>query len=66
VRGEGRGEGAVFASLSLLGAAMMQASRFADSRGVFAGIVEIAMIGYVLVKLMAALRRRVLAWHEGG
>jgi ABC-type nitrate/sulfonate/bicarbonate transport system permease component len=48
-----------------VGAAMMQASRFADSRGVFAGIVEIAAIGYVLVKLMAALRRRLLAWHAG-
>jgi ABC-type nitrate/sulfonate/bicarbonate transport system permease component len=30
---------------------------------VFAGIVEIALAGYVLVKLMAALRRRLLAWH---
>jgi ABC-type nitrate/sulfonate/bicarbonate transport system permease component len=49
-----------------LGAAMMQASRFADSRGVFAGIVEIAAIGYVIVKLMAALRRRLLAWHAEG
>jgi hypothetical protein len=29
-------------------AAMMLASRFADSRGVFAGIVEIAVVGYVL------------------
>jgi ABC-type nitrate/sulfonate/bicarbonate transport system permease component len=46
-----------------LGAAMMGASRFADSRGVFAGIVEIAVVGYVLVKLMAALRRRLLLWH---
>jgi ABC-type nitrate/sulfonate/bicarbonate transport system permease component len=46
-----------------LGAAMMQASRFADSRGVFAGIVEIAAVGYVLVKLMAMLRRRLLLWH---
>jgi ABC-type nitrate/sulfonate/bicarbonate transport system permease component len=46
-----------------LGAAMMQASRFADSRGVFAGIVEIALVGYVLVKLMAVLRRRLLLWH---
>ncbi|MBV8824182.1 MAG: ABC transporter permease [Hyphomicrobiales bacterium] len=46
-----------------IGAAMMTASRFADSRGVFAGIVEIAVIGYVLVKGMALLRRRLLAWH---
>jgi ABC-type nitrate/sulfonate/bicarbonate transport system permease component len=46
-----------------IGAAMMTASRFADSRGVFAGIVEIAIIGYALVKGMALLRRRLLAWH---
>ena len=49
-----------------LGGAMLTASRFADSRGVFAGIVEIAAIGYVLVKLMAGLRRRLLAWHQEG
>jgi ABC-type nitrate/sulfonate/bicarbonate transport system permease component len=47
-----------------LGGAMVQASRFADSRGVFAGIVEIAVVGYVLVKTMALLRRRLLIWHQ--
>ena len=47
-----------------LGGAMMTASRFADSRGVFAGIVEIAIVGYVLIKLMAILRRRLLIWHQ--
>ncbi len=46
-----------------LGGAMMEASRFANSTGVFAGIVEIAVVGYVLVKLMAIIRRRVLIWH---
>jgi len=46
-----------------LGGAMITASRFADSPGVFAGIVEIAVAGYVLVKVMAAVRRRLLAWH---
>ena len=46
-----------------LGGAMITASRFADSPGVFAGIVEIAIAGYVLVRLMAAVRRRLLAWH---
>ena len=46
-----------------LGGAMMTSSRFADSPGVFAGIVEIAAVGYVLVKLMAVIRRRLLAWH---
>jgi ABC-type nitrate/sulfonate/bicarbonate transport system permease component len=46
-----------------LGGAMMQASRFANSTGVFAGIVEIAAVGYVLVKAMALIRSRLLAWH---
>jgi ABC-type nitrate/sulfonate/bicarbonate transport system permease component len=46
-----------------LGGAMLNASRFADSRGVFAGIVEIAVIGFALVKGMAVLRRRLLLWH---
>jgi ABC-type nitrate/sulfonate/bicarbonate transport system permease component len=47
-----------------LGGAMITASRFADSRGVFAGIIEIAVVGYVLVKAMAMLRRRLLLWHQ--
>ncbi len=47
-----------------LGGAMMSASRFADSRGVFAGIVEIAIVGYVLIKAMALVRRRLLVWHQ--
>ena len=47
-----------------LGGAMVHASRFADSRGVFAGIVEIAVIGYVIVKAMTLLRRRLLIWHQ--
>jgi len=46
-----------------LGGAMMTASRFANSVGVFAGIVEIAVVGYVMVKGMAILRRRLLIWH---
>jgi ABC-type nitrate/sulfonate/bicarbonate transport system permease component len=47
-----------------LGGAMQTASRFADSRGVFAGIVEIAAVGYALVKAMALVRRRLLIWHQ--
>jgi ABC-type nitrate/sulfonate/bicarbonate transport system permease component len=47
-----------------LGGAMNTASRFADSRGVFAGIVEIAIVGYVLVKGMSLARRRLLLWHQ--
>jgi ABC-type nitrate/sulfonate/bicarbonate transport system permease component len=47
-----------------LGGAMMGASRFANSPGVFAGIVEIAIVGFVLIKAMALLRRRLLVWHQ--
>ena len=47
-----------------LGGAMITASRFADSPGVFAGIVEIAAAGYCLVRGMAYLRRRLLVWHQ--
>ena len=47
-----------------LGGAMIAASRFADSPGVFAGIVEIAVAGFCLVKGMAILRRRLLHCHQ--
>jgi ABC-type nitrate/sulfonate/bicarbonate transport system permease component len=43
---------------------MMGASRFANSPGVFAGIVEIAVVGYALIKAMAFARRRLLVWHQ--
>ena len=39
---------------------MIAASRFANSPGVFAGIVEIAIAGFCLVKGIAMLRRRLL------
>jgi ABC-type nitrate/sulfonate/bicarbonate transport system permease component len=47
-----------------LGSAMISASRFADSPGVFAGIVEIAVAGYCVVRGMAVLRHRLLIWHQ--
>jgi ABC-type nitrate/sulfonate/bicarbonate transport system permease component len=47
-----------------LGGAMMTASRFANSTSVFAGILEIAVVGYVLVKAMSLTRRRLLVWHQ--
>jgi ABC-type nitrate/sulfonate/bicarbonate transport system permease component len=46
-----------------LGGAMLQASRFADSRGVFVGIVVTSVVGYALVKGMA-FARRLLIWHQ--
>jgi ABC-type nitrate/sulfonate/bicarbonate transport system permease component len=47
-----------------LGGAMISASRFADSPGVFAGIVEIAVAGFCIVRGIAALRRHLLIWHQ--
>lgn len=47
-----------------MGGAMNTAARFADSRGVFAGIIETTIIGYIMVKGMAMLRRRLLIWHQ--
>lgn len=59
---------AIFTEMAMggygLGGAMMNASRFADSRGVFANIVVIAIVGYVAVKAMTLLRRRLLMWHQ--
>lgn len=47
-----------------LGGAMVHASRFADSQGVFAGIVEIGIVGYILVRAMTFARRWLLVWHQ--
>jgi ABC-type nitrate/sulfonate/bicarbonate transport system permease component len=47
-----------------IGGAMIQASRFADSPGVFAGIIEIAVAGYCFVKGISWARRRLLVWHQ--
>jgi ABC-type nitrate/sulfonate/bicarbonate transport system permease component len=47
-----------------VGGSMLQASRLADSRGVFAGIFVTAVVGYALVKGMALARRRLLVWHQ--
>jgi ABC-type nitrate/sulfonate/bicarbonate transport system permease component len=47
-----------------LGGAMISASRFADSPGVFTGIVEIAVAGFCIVRGIAALRRHLLIWHQ--
>ena len=46
-----------------MGGAMIQASRMADSRGVFAGIVEISVVGWFFVKAMASVRSHLLSWH---
>jgi len=47
-----------------LGGAMIQASRFADSPGVFAGIFEIAVAGWAVIKGQEWVRRKLLVWHQ--
>jgi ABC-type nitrate/sulfonate/bicarbonate transport system permease component len=47
-----------------LGGEMLHASRFVDSLGVFAALVEIAVVGVVLIKAMAMIRARLLHWHQ--
>ncbi|MDE2198248.1 MAG: ABC transporter permease [Rhodospirillales bacterium] len=47
-----------------VGGAMLAAMRFADSPGVFAGIIEIAVLGYGLVKMVEWLRAALLRWHS--
>jgi len=47
-----------------LGDTMLQSARYVDSPGVFAGIVEIGILGYCVIKGMEMLRRRLLAWHQ--
>ena len=46
-----------------LGGAMLQAGRFADSVGVYAGIIETAFVGVLAVGAMTQLRARLLHWH---
>lgn len=46
-----------------LGGTIMTEMRFADSPGVFAGILAIAIVGAALVKAMELIRRRLLLWH---
>ena len=46
-----------------LGGAMIDAQRFGDSPGVFAGIVSIALAGLVMIKALEYARKRLLSWH---
>lgn len=46
-----------------IGGSMIMAGRFADSVGVFAGIVEIVALGFLVVKSLELVRARLLAWH---
>ncbi len=46
-----------------LGGSMIYAQRFADSPGVFAGIVEIGFVGTAAIYSLRMLRRWLLVWH---
>ena len=46
-----------------LGGSIMTEMRFADSPGVFSGILAIAIVGAALVRAMELIRRRLLLWH---
>ena len=46
-----------------VGGAMIMAGRFADSVGVFSGIVQIIILGFVVVKGVEMIRGRILVWH---
>ena len=47
-----------------LGSAMLRSARFADSPGVFAGIIEIGLLGFAVIRTMEVVRRRLLSWHQ--
>lgn len=47
-----------------IGATMTTHARFANSTGVFAGIVEISLLGFILIRGLALLRKRLLHWHH--
>ena len=46
-----------------LGDSMLRSARYVDSPGVFAGILEIGVVGFCVIKTMEVVRRRLLAWH---
>jgi len=46
-----------------IGGTIITEMRFADSPGVFSGIIAIAIVGSILVKAMELIRRWLLVWH---
>ena len=46
-----------------IGGTMVRSARYADSLGVFAAIVEIAVAGWLIIKGMEAIRGWLLIWH---
>ena len=47
-----------------LGDAMLVSARYAQTPGVFAGIIEIGAIGFCVIKGMEMIRKRLLVWHQ--
>jgi taurine transport system permease protein len=47
-----------------LGGTMMEYTRLADPAGVFANLIAIGFLGFLAMKGLEWLRRRVLVWHE--
>ncbi len=47
-----------------LGGAMMEGTRLADPAGVFANLLMIGFLGFLAMKGLQLLRRRILVWHE--
>jgi len=47
-----------------LGDSMLRSARYVDSPGVFAGIVEIGIVGFCVIRSMELIRRRLLVWHQ--
>jgi ABC-type nitrate/sulfonate/bicarbonate transport system permease component len=47
-----------------LGGSMIKWQRVADSIGVFAGIIEIGFVGFLVIYALRILRTRLLAWHQ--
>jgi ABC-type nitrate/sulfonate/bicarbonate transport system permease component len=47
-----------------LGDAMLVSARYAQTPGVFAGIIEIGIVGFCVIKSMEWIRKRLLVWHQ--
>ena len=47
-----------------LGDSMLESARYAKTAGVFAGIIEVGLLGFGVIKGMDAIRRRLLRWHH--
>jgi ABC-type nitrate/sulfonate/bicarbonate transport system permease component len=53
------------AASSGIGYFILSAQRGFKIREMFAGVLTLAVVGYVLNRLFVAIENRVLAWHYG-